>query len=42
MEELLKRRYELLEELKRVEEEIAKLKGQEHLEELEEEILERI
>lgn len=42
MEELLKRREELLEELRRVEAEIAKLKGEEHIEELEEEILGRI
>jgi len=42
MEELLKRRKELLEELKKVEAEIARLKGEKHLEELEEEVLERI
>ncbi|GLI55664.1 hypothetical protein PM10SUCC1_11780 [Propionigenium maris DSM 9537] len=42
MEELLKRREELLEELRRVEAEIARLKGEEHIEELEEEILGRI
>lgn len=42
MEELLRRRDELLEELKRVEAEIAELKGEEHIEELEEEILGRM
>ncbi len=42
MKELLRKRAELLEELKRVEAEIAKLRGEEHIEELEEEILERI
>ncbi len=42
MEELLRRRAELLEELKRVEAEIAELRGEEHIEELAEEILERI
>ncbi len=42
MEELLKRRAELLEELKKVEAEIARLKGGKHLEELAEEVLERI
>ncbi len=42
MEELLRKRAELLEELKELEAEIAKLKGEEHIEELEEEILGRI
>lgn len=42
MEELMKRREELLAELKKVDEEIARLRGDENLEELSEEILERI
>lgn len=42
MEELLKRREELLAELKKIDTEIAKIKNGDHLEELEDEILEKI
>lgn len=42
MEELLRRREELLEELAKIDEEIAKIKNGDHLEELEDEILEKI